>query len=43
MNSHKEVNIPKIEKNILKISNLVKEVAVFIHNEQALCTHLPRL
>jgi len=32
MNSHKEVNIPKIEQSILKISNFVKEVAVFIHN-----------
>jgi long-chain acyl-CoA synthetase len=32
MNSHKEVNIPKIEQTILKISNVVKEVAVFIHN-----------
>lgn len=34
MNSHKEVNIPKIEQSILKISNLVKEVAIFIHNDQ---------
>ena len=33
MNSHKEVNIPKIEQTILKISNVVKEVAVFIHND----------
>jgi len=32
MNSHKEVNIPKIERTILKISNVVKEVAVFMHN-----------
>jgi len=32
MNSHKEVNIPKIEQTILKISNLVKEVAIFTHN-----------
>ncbi len=34
MNSHKEINILKIEKNILKISNVVKEVAVLIHNNQ---------
>jgi long-chain acyl-CoA synthetase len=34
MNNHKEVNIPKIEQSILKISNLVKEVAIFIHNDQ---------
>jgi hypothetical protein len=32
MKSHKEVNIPKIEQSILKISNVIKEVAVFIHN-----------
>ncbi len=32
MNSHTEVNIPKIEQSILKISNVVKEVAVFIHD-----------
>lgn len=32
MNSHKELNIPKIEQTILKISNLVKEVAIFIHD-----------
>lgn len=32
MNSHKEVNIPKIEQTFLKISNVVKEVAVFIHD-----------
>lgn len=32
MNSHKEVNIPKIEQSILKISNLVKEVAILMHN-----------
>jgi long-chain acyl-CoA synthetase len=32
MNSHEEVNIPKIEQTILKISNVVKEVAVFIHD-----------
>jgi len=32
MNSHREVNIPKIEQTFLKISNLVKEVAIFIHN-----------
>jgi len=32
MNSYKEVNIPKIEQSILKISNVVKEVAVFIHD-----------
>jgi long-chain acyl-CoA synthetase len=31
MNSHNEVSIPKIEKTILKISNLVKEVAVVRH------------
>ncbi len=34
MNSHREVYIPKIEKSILKTSNIVKEVAVFIHNKQ---------
>jgi len=32
MNSHEEINIPKIEQTILKISNVVKEVAVFIHD-----------
>ncbi|MEA3433541.1 MAG: 1-acyl-sn-glycerol-3-phosphate acyltransferase, partial [Campylobacterota bacterium] len=32
MNSHEEVNIPKIEQTILKISNVVKEVVVFIHD-----------
>ncbi|RRS31720.1 MAG: hypothetical protein P794_03415 [Epsilonproteobacteria bacterium (ex Lamellibrachia satsuma)] len=32
MNIHKEVNIPKIEQTILKISNVVKEVAVFMHD-----------
>ncbi len=32
MNSYKEVNIPKIEKSILVISDLVKEVAVMMHD-----------
>ena len=32
MNSHEEVNIPKIEQTFLKISNVVKEVAVFTHD-----------
>jgi len=32
MNSHKEVNIPKSEQTLLKISNIVKEVMVFIHS-----------
>lgn len=34
MNSHTEVNIPKIEQTVLKISNVVKEIAVFMHNNQ---------
>lgn len=34
MNNHNEINILKIEKNILKLSNVVKEVAVLIHNNQ---------
>ena len=33
MNSHKEVNISQIEQTFLNISNVVKEVAVFIHND----------
>jgi long-chain acyl-CoA synthetase len=34
MNNHKGINILKIERTILKISNVVKEVAVFMHNKQ---------
>jgi long-chain acyl-CoA synthetase len=34
MNSHTEVNISKIEQTVLKISNVVKEIAVFMHNDQ---------
>jgi len=34
MNNHKEINILKIERTILKLSNVVKEVAVFMHNKQ---------
>lgn len=34
MNHHKEINILKIERTILKLSNVIKEVAVFMHNKQ---------
>jgi long-chain acyl-CoA synthetase len=34
MNHHKEINILKIERTILNLSNVVKELAVFIHNNQ---------
>jgi long-chain acyl-CoA synthetase len=34
MNIQNEINVDEIEQTILKTSNIVKEVAVFIHNEQ---------
>lgn len=34
MNTHKEVDFHKIEDTILKTSNIVKEIAVIIHNKQ---------
>ncbi|MDD3499687.1 MAG: glycerol acyltransferase, partial [Sulfurovum sp.] len=34
MNSPKKIDIPKIEQTILKLSKVVKEVAVFMHHGQ---------
>lgn len=34
MNSHSKVNVKEIEKTILETSNIVKEVGVFLHNNQ---------
>ncbi len=34
MNHHKEINILKIERTILKLSNFIKELAVLMHNNQ---------
>lgn len=43
MNSPKKIDIPKIEKTMLKLSKLVKEVAVFMHHGQLFAVIYPDL
>jgi len=43
MYNHEEINISKIEKSILKISSIVKEVAVLIHNDHLFALIYPDL